>query len=247
MYSSWVKAAGPVERVWIGDSVVEPGIGHRSEPVLGADLVFSIVDGDCRVMLQGPVTRRTVYPYRPRAEYIGVRFRPGIGSPVAGLSLADLCDGSAPVARLGSVDLERVADELMRRADLADRGTWLRSTLVDLERECRPPSRLVAAALDDFMDDSSPATVAVVARRLGVSERKLQRSFRSELGIGPKRAARLIRIQRLRTELAARSDPSDLASLAAAVGFFDQSHMGNDVRRVLGTTPGRLLDEFGHR
>ena len=34
----------------------------------------------------------------------------------------------------------------------------------------------------------------------------------------------------------------DLAATAADAGFADQSHMGRDVRRVTGISPGRLIE-----
>lgn len=242
MYWSVEGSAPAVERIWSGDSDVEPGVGHRSNPVLGSDLVFSIIDGTCSVALQGPVTRRTVYPYSSGAEYVGVRFRPGVGSIVAGLGLADLCDEAASIDALDFVDLPRLREAVLGSSSLRGRSEAVRCVVeaclpADLE-----PSRLVVAAIERFGRSGGRARIADVADHLGVTERHLQRQFKTYSGLSPKLAARLVRVQRVVDELQERPT-ADLATVAVASGFCDQAHMTNDVGRVLGVTPASLVCE----
>lgn len=103
---------------------------------------------------------------------------------------------------------------------------------------------MVEAALHLFGHDSTRSRVRTVAEQLGVSERALQREFKTQLGFGPKQAARLVRIDRLQATLSRGCGVGDdLAALAVAAGFYDQSHMTNEVVRVLGVTPRDLLEE----
>jgi AraC-like DNA-binding protein len=82
------------------------------------------------------------------------------------------------------------------------------------------------------------AGVAEVARELDVSERSLRRSFASRTGLTPKRYARIARLQRV---LAASHAGADWARLATELGYFDQAHLVNDFRDLLGTTPAAYV------
>jgi AraC-like DNA-binding protein len=82
------------------------------------------------------------------------------------------------------------------------------------------------------------AGVAEVARELEVSDRSLRRAFASRTGLTPKRYARIARLQRV---LAASHAGSDWARLATELGYFDQAHLVNDFRDLLGTTPAAYV------
>ena len=74
--------------------------------------------------------------------------------------------------------------------------------------------------------------VGATARSLGVSERQLRKLFTRDVGLSPKHFAR---IDRVRTVLATPDD--DLADVAARSGYYDQSHMTTEFRRLMGVPP----------
>lgn len=250
MYWSFGSDSPAIDVVWAGDSVVEPDIGHRSEPVLGADVVFTIADGACTVAIQGPLTTRRTYPHRPGAYYIGARFAPGASEATIAGDLRQLRDHAAPFPTAGTPpswpDLEPLAERLMCADTLAERAKLVRAELATSAVGFPPPSPLVTEALRRFATDRGPVRVASLADDLGVGQRHLQRCFRHHLGLSPKLAARLVRVDRL-LGLLAEPPPSGLADVAQRAGFFDHAHMSNDVRRVLGTTPSAILAEIDQR
>ena len=96
----------------------------------------------------------------------------------------------------------------------------------------------------------SPAHVAL-------SPRHLTTLFQRELGLSPKRVARLVRFDAglRRADAGGRAGrPVELAAVAAACGYADQSHLDREFRDHLGTSPtGWLAEEHrnvqagGHR
>ena len=91
-----------------------------------------------------------------------------------------------------------------------------------------------------------PALVSVerLARDLGLGVRQLQRLFREHVGITPKRAIRSSRLQEVAVRLE-RGTATNLARLAAELGYADQAHMTRDFKAVTGRSPGgfaRALD-----
>ena len=74
---------------------------------------------------------------------------------------------------------------------------------------------------------------------LAVSARHLRRRVTAEVGYGPKRLARVLR---LRSALeVARGD--GLAVAAYSAGYSDQSHFTNDCVALAGVAPGRFLQD----
>ncbi len=88
------------------------------------------------------------------------------------------------------------------------------------------------------------AKVSSVAVSLGVSERHLRRVFHEAIGMSPKQFARLARFRRA---LHAAREDSRLgwAGIAAAAGYFDQSHLIADFHAIAGVAPRALLGELG--
>lgn len=77
-----------------------------------------------------------------------------------------------------------------------------------------------------------------LARQIGCSERLLERRFAAELGVSPKRFARLARFERAVAGLSAGQAATEVAT---AGGFVDQAHLIHEVRAFSGLAPTALL------
>jgi AraC-like DNA-binding protein len=123
-----------------------------------------------------------------------------------------------------SLDGPLCGDELLRVACAEAYSTSIPSTLM----QC------VAARL---AADSAPR-VEEAAGSLGMAPYQLTRRFLAEIGMTPsayRRHARLQRAIRMLSDGAAQ-----LAQIAIAAGFYDQSHLTMELRRETGLTPGAL-------
>lgn len=86
--------------------------------------------------------------------------------------------------------------------------------------------------------DDSLIRVEQLVDQSGWSRRTLQRRFRRGVGIGPTWVLARFRLQG--AALALERDWSvDLAQLAVRLGWYDQAHLTNDFRQMLGETPGQ--------
>jgi len=92
-------------------------------------------------------------------------------------------------------------------------------------------------------------SVAATGDALGVSRRTLARRFEAATGFGPKRWARLCRLQRV-VQSAAECAAPDWAALALDLGYADQSHLVNEFRAFSGVSPTayrpRAADDPNH-
>lgn len=126
-----------------------------------------------------------------------------------------------------------ILDEvLLARAATADRNT-------DVMPEVR-------YAWGSLLRTRGAASVAQLAAETGWSDRYLRTRFRTETGLAPKAAARVIRFDRAKRALqrrAAAGEPPCLAELAAACGYFDQAHLDREFGQLAGCSPTAWLAE----
>jgi transcriptional regulator GlxA family with amidase domain len=112
-----------------------------------------------------------------------------------------------------------------------------------LVRRLRHPPRghgAVSAALAVFEQAGAGVSVRGVAQWVGLSQRRFIQVFAAEVGLTPKLYCRVQRFQQAR-QLVRKATAPDWAGVAAASGYFDQSHLIRDFREFSGFSPMAYL------
>jgi AraC-like DNA-binding protein len=94
----------------------------------------------------------------------------------------------------------------------------------------------VAFAWRELERSGGAVPIQVICRQVGWSHKHLITRFREQIGLTPKRAARVIRFERVLRRLDEAPRP-DWARLAAECGYADQAHLIRDFAEFAGTTP----------
>lgn len=234
------RVAGLVRWFWIPEWRLEPGRVSRQDVI--AFPACNLVVEPSMVGVAGPTTRRSsrdltgsgwavgalllpaatpqlgVEPGRLRDSYIAMEL-PDLRSQVVA---AMTCTGSPEQRRVRAVDAF---------------SDWVESHLQPPDDEAR-----LANALAGLVDeDPDVLRVGDVADALGVSVRTVQRLASRYIGIPPAAMIRRRRLQEAAQRL--RDQPTELAALAAELGYADQAHLANDFRTVLGFTPSHYRGE----
>jgi AraC-like DNA-binding protein len=164
---------------------------------------------------------------------VGVLFRPGGAYPFFGPASAihePLVELEALWGRDGGRLRERLLEAPTAEAALsAVESVLLARATRPLERD--PAVAWAAAAL------GRGARVAEVAGQLGMTHGRFLRRFTEQVGLPPKRFARVRRLQRLLARIPAGGQV-DWARAAVECGYFDQAHLINEFRALTGMTPG---------
>jgi AraC-like DNA-binding protein len=132
------------------------------------------------------------------------------------------------------------AVDLAGSGDLPGAGQALIAALAAAPHR-RAPDPLAGAAAALLTDDPSLAA-GDVARITSLSGRQLLRRCERSLGIGPKRYARIMRLQRFLAAGRRRPDLS-LSELAFDTGYADHAHLAADCRELADRTPSALLGD----
>jgi AraC-like DNA-binding protein len=144
--------------------------------------------------------------------------------------LVDLRDVlGADARRLG----ERIRDlpTWTQRFDLLDRFLLAR---LDPAPAVSPQVRYAWRRLTET---AGAVPIGEICREIGWSHKHLITRFRQQVGVTPKRAARVSRFERVLRRLAREQPRPDWGRLAAGAGYADQAHMIRDFGQFVGASP----------
>ncbi|HEY3506163.1 MAG TPA: helix-turn-helix domain-containing protein [Actinocatenispora sp.] len=167
------------------------------------------------------------------AECLQIRLAPVVARAVLGAS-AELTGSVVPLADIWGRDAERAEDRLRSAASWDERFA-VAAGLIGRRLATRPPvDPEVAHSWRRMAAGHGRVRVESLAGEVGWSRKRLWSRCRSQLGITPKRAAELVRFDHA-AHLLAAGHPA--ASVAAASGYVDQSHLHREARAFAGLTP----------
>jgi len=186
-------------------------------------------------MLAGPASRAAVIEFEQGRAHISVTFAPGAAGCFFAPPLDATRDLQVPLGdvwgRPGAALRERVLGAATPAEALAVVEDALLGTVAGV------PDPLVVAACGAL---SAGMPVGKVAADLGVLPRTLRRRFTAQVGLGPKRFARVQRLRRVVRDLDGCS-AIDWAGVAARHGYADQSHLVAEFGQLAGVTPTEYL------
>ncbi len=242
--------AGLVEGVWCFEGTLEL-LRERHFPLGTLELIVHL--GPVYGHVEGP----RVQPF-PRSCFSGLLLGPDVieappgSSSVLGIRLRPagayrllqrpLHDLVGTTVELGDVLPERTApleDRCEAAGSPADRVRaavgWLREGLGPA------PDSGVLWALRRIREREGAVSIGALRERTGWHRAKFTTLFREQVGVTPKRFARL---QRFRRALGmVRSGGAPLVDVALACGYSDQAHFNREFRELSGFAPG----EYGAR
>lgn len=248
------RALRPYVTQYVGYRLLgHPPALHRGLPSRSMTLIFSI-DRTIDVVVQ---TDPRLPPRSYRAVLAGLHDSPalirhdgnqeGVAiqlSPIGSRALLGL-----PAAALWDLTLE--ADEVTGSAAvelserLHDSDDWdARFAVCDQVLTGLLGEGTMAPELtrvwETLVQTGGRVTIAQLAEDVGYSRQHLRHRFTQEFGLGPKRAARLVRFNRAAGHLFAASSP-DFAAVAVSCGYYDQAHMHREFASLAGCTPAELV------
>ncbi|MET9263090.1 helix-turn-helix domain-containing protein [Amycolatopsis sp. NPDC004079] len=173
-------------------------------------------------------------------ECVEVRLPP-LAAAGVGAGPAEL-DRTVGLTELWGRDAARLRDQL------SEAGSWdARFALVEAAFARRlsvvpATDPEVSLAWRRIVRSRGLVRVESLAAECGWSRRRLWDRFRAQVGLPPKRAAKLVRFDHAARRLATGASAADVA---AECGYTDQSHLHRDVVAFAGVTPGRLAADAG--
>ncbi|HEX4954490.1 MAG TPA: helix-turn-helix domain-containing protein [Thermoanaerobaculia bacterium] len=181
---------------------------------------------------QGPLE---IFPSRQICN-VGIQLRPSGALPVLGVPPSEVAGQVVDLDQLFGPGVEEVRMRMIDEPSPRSRLLLLASAL---ERRLTDPPRLrgeVLEALGVLHASRGKVPIHRLVRGSGWSERTFIQRFREQVGLNPKRYARVLRFETAMTGLLG-IERVCWADFAVAHGWFDQAHMARDFRELAGATP----------
>lgn len=213
----------------IAGAVVWTSVAEATTARVLPDGCIDLLWDGTAVRVAGPDTTAHVHTSSVGASLAGLRFAPGAAPAVLGVPADELTDRQVP---LDEVWTTAAATELAERLAA---GSTLEREVVRLAGAAAAPGATTAHLTARLR---AGAPVDHVAHELGVTRRQLHRRCLAAYGYGPKRLARILRLQ---DALALAHAGRAWADVAASAGYADQSHLARDARELAGVPLRQLV------
>src|SRR5215510_7848456 len=199
--------------------------------------------GRCSLAFGG-VQTRTLKKRLPRGTTgVSVRFKINGAAPFFPIPLSEIANRHVHVNDLWPGASERLLESLFAAENHPERIALLQNALVNRLESCEEFSsiRIVRAAVK-LAQQAGMRRVGDLAKRIGVSDRHLNRVFQNAVGISPKQFVRILRFQQV-VKVARQNAALNWAEIAADTEYYDQSHLIGEFKRLTGMTPAAFNNE----
>ena len=198
-----------------------------------------LLDESGRLFLVGVDDKAKHWRISPHAMLRGFRMKPGSLLHLFGIPASEIVNQSVPIEDVPSSLTEHLSS-LASHSDNQDEMVEAIRKL--LSRKCAQAPR--PNWLQYALSQIGRSSVRSVANSLNMTERHLYRLFVTEVGMGPARFKRIIRLQRTLDAMRLAPANVSMAEMAYECGFSDQAHMYHEIREMTGKTPTELLRDI---
>lgn len=152
-----------------------------------------------------------------------------------GVPMTELTDAAIEAADLLGCAAARDLHDALAAARPDARAALADAVLLDhiARRDALPDVALVQACVTHLQRSQGRANLAIPS---GISDRHFRRQFALQVGMSPKRYARVVRLGAA-IAAKARTPERRWTEIAHAFGWFDQAHLDKDFRALAGTSP----------
>jgi len=192
-------------------------------------------------VLAGPHARSAVIDTGEQRWLVAVEFRSGGARQFLPFPMSEVCDVFVPIENLWGQSGRLLREQLLEAPTLTGKFRVLEEMLL----------RQHAPKLDPAIQYAARAlrrgvSLARVTEQLGLLPRTLARRFSSQVGVPPKRFARLQRLQRV-LRAVRKSPASNWCALAMEHGYHDQPHLVHEFREMADITPSEYKPQSAQR
>ncbi len=170
-------------------------------------------------------------------QYLRIVLSPLSAYRVFGLPLDRLTGRMVDLRDVLGADARRLGERVRDLPTWTQRFEMLDRFLLTRLDPAPAVSPEVRYAWRRLTETAGAVPIGAICSEIGWSHKHLITRFRQQVGVTPKRAARVSRFEQLLRRLAREQPRPDWDRLAAAAGYADQAHMIRDFGHFVGASP----------
>jgi AraC-like DNA-binding protein len=195
-------------------------------------------------MVGGVTTGKFTRVLEGQSHVFGIKFRPGGFHPFLKSPVSALTNRTIAVNRIFGKNVDALEAVLVSPCD---EDEMVEAASAFFRLRAPEPDETVALAgqlVNRILGEPDIKTVDDLVGRTGIGKRSLQRIFHEYVGINPKWVIRRYRLHEL-VERLNSGEQLDWSQLALELGYFDQAHLINDFRSIVGYSPTQYQELAG--
>ncbi len=205
-----------------GDSVTS--LTHESRSLLTGN-----------VYVVGTMTASALTQNAACCDLLGIRFRPAGMFAFMRVALHELKDRVVQLKEVEATLCRMLPPEALATLNNRDRIRRVEAVLLRNLRN-KEEGNLVRRASVMIGRSGGRVAIQTVAREVNVSPRHLERLFREQVGVSPKRLSSILRFRAL-SERLYQGRSESLLQTAFAFGYFDHAHLTREFKSYAGCLP----------
>ena len=173
-----------------------------------------------------------------RSHAFGIKFTPGGFRAFLDAPVSSLANRTVPICEIFGEEIAALEAIVVRSVDeeisIAAANDFFSAHVPPVDAS----ATLAAALVNRILSEPGILTVDDLSDLAGMGKRSLQRLFNEYVGVSPKWVIRRYRLHELLERVHSGAEP-DYAQLALELGYYDQAHLINDFRSIVGYSPGQ--------
>jgi AraC-like DNA-binding protein len=210
----------------------------ESLPHPNVHLIFE----EAKPVVSGVQQRKFSRVLEDQSKVFGIKFQPGGFRPFFNAPVSALANRTVSAKSIFGKDVEKLAAIVLsarkddRKMEAANAFFHARMPKPDKSAD------LARQLVNRVLQQPEIKTVEDLAEKAGIGKRSLQRIFDEYVGASPKWVIRRYRLHELIERFNA-GDSMDWPQVALELGYFDQAHLINDFKSIVGYSPTQYQRE----
>lgn len=181
------------------------------------------------IYLVGTMTRFKKTIMTSETNLLGIRFKPAAFSAFYEFnSLHEVTDQTVELDKCFLPDIQKIVE---------NSALYLNQFFLN---KLSKPKHSLFQVVNDILKYKGKINLQVLALNHFTTIRQLERNFKKYIGISPKEFINLVRYQFAVSTIKNRSANQSLLDIAMECGYYDHSHLTNEVKRYTGVLPSQL-------
>lgn len=193
--------------------------------------------GEERFRCSGPRTVGAIYKQSNKGMLLGLDFVPGGFFPLSRISANSMANSVVGIENL----LPNFHHPSEKHWSTEVANDWFAKVQDHLQTIPSVRNNLpsIGRFFDRLWQETETPSMDELAESFMTSKRTVQRIFHREIGISPRNAIRITRLQKA-LKMIGRPENGTLAGSATGSGFFDQPHMTREFKALISSSPARF-------
>ncbi len=216
-------------------------------PDASVDILFCKKDGMIKTMIAGTRLEKEETLTDLHGEYFGVRFMLGINPVSDKMKLSELVNNQENFVNMitSSDEKEQLLEGMYEADSFEDKiHVFLRYYAKHKDVSSEDKYNLKYVLLQEIVKADGDLKLTDLCSKTGYSERYLNMTVNKEFGMSPKSLIQFVRFQKVISNLTGALGHNSCINAALECGYYDQSHMNKEFKRLSGLTPKNYVNNL---